>query len=133
MACSLRFAVCYRTSQAGLSRTRGEELSAVWRTREFEYICCGPSGRQYAAFWQVTQEALLFSRKSLNLELSKTDSDRLMQSYSEHLDEQELDGVMVSRFQIRDLKPSQPDTVAKMNILSSLCGDRSMHSLFLIP
>jgi hypothetical protein len=41
--------------------------------------------------------------------------------------------VMLSHFQIRDLKPSQPDTVAKMKILSSLFGDRSMHSLFLIP
>jgi hypothetical protein len=42
-------------------------------------------GRQYAAFWQVTQEALLFSWKSLSLELSKADSDRPMQSYSKHL------------------------------------------------
>jgi 2-haloacid dehalogenase len=62
---------------------RGEEMSALWRTRQFEYTWLRTVGRQYADFWQVTEEALVFSCKSLKLELTKTDSDRLMQSYLE--------------------------------------------------
>ena len=62
---------------------RGEEMSALWRTRQFEYTWLRTAGRQYADFWQVTQEALKFSCSSLKLELSRADTDRLMQSYLE--------------------------------------------------
>jgi 2-haloacid dehalogenase len=62
---------------------RGNEMNALWRTRQFEYTWLRTVGRQYADFWQVTEEALIFSRKSLKLELTKVDSDRLMQSYLE--------------------------------------------------
>jgi 2-haloacid dehalogenase len=60
---------------------RGEEMSALWRTRQFEYTWLRTVGHQYADFWQVTEEALVFSCKSLSLDLTKADSDRLMQSY----------------------------------------------------
>jgi 2-haloacid dehalogenase len=62
---------------------RGEEMGALWRTRQFEYTWLRTVGRQYADFWQVTEEALVFSCKSLKLELTKADRDRLMQSYLE--------------------------------------------------
>jgi 2-haloacid dehalogenase len=62
---------------------RGEEMSALWRTRQFEYTWLRTVGQQYADFWQVTEEALLFSCKSLKLELTGANSDRLMQSYLE--------------------------------------------------
>jgi len=62
---------------------RGEEMSALWRTRQFEYTWLRTVGRKYADFWQVTEEALLFSCKSLKLELTAADSDRLMQGYLE--------------------------------------------------
>jgi 2-haloacid dehalogenase len=61
----------------------GEEMSALWRTRQFEYTWLRTIGRQYVDFWQVTEEALIFSCKSLKLELTKVDQDRLMQSYLE--------------------------------------------------
>ena len=61
----------------------GDEMSALWRTRQFEYTWLRTVGRQYADFWQVTEEALVFSCKSLKLQLTKADSDRLMQSYLE--------------------------------------------------
>src|SRR5580698_11121992 len=61
----------------------GEEMSSLWRTRQFEYTWLRTVGRQYADFWQVTEEALVFSCKSLKLELTRADSDRLMQSYLE--------------------------------------------------
>jgi 2-haloacid dehalogenase len=62
---------------------RGEEINALWRTRQFEYTWLRTLGRQYADFWQVTEEALVFSCKSLKLELTRADSDLLMQSYLE--------------------------------------------------
>jgi 2-haloacid dehalogenase len=62
---------------------RGEEMSALWRTRQFEYTWLRTVGRKYADFWQVTEEALVFSCKSLNLGLTRADSDRLMQGYLE--------------------------------------------------
>jgi len=62
---------------------RGTEMSALWRTRQFEYTWLRTLGRQYADFMQVTEEALAFSCKSLGLELKKADSDRLMQGYLE--------------------------------------------------
>ena len=54
-----------------------------WRTRQFEYTWLRTVGHQYADFWQVTGEALAFSCKSLKLDLTRVDSDRLMQSYLE--------------------------------------------------
>src|SRR5580658_4733233 len=58
-------------------------MSALWRTRQFEYTWLRTVGRQYADFWQVTEEALVFSCKALKLELTRADSDRLMQSFLE--------------------------------------------------
>jgi 2-haloacid dehalogenase len=62
---------------------RGAEVSALWRTRQFEYTWLRTLGRKYVDFWKVTEEALAFSCMSLKLELKKADSDRLMQSYLE--------------------------------------------------
>jgi len=61
----------------------GEAMSALWRTRQFEYTWLRTVGHRYVNFWQVTEEALIFSCKSLKLELTKMDRDRLMQSYLE--------------------------------------------------
>jgi 2-haloacid dehalogenase len=62
---------------------RGEELGTLWRTRQFEYTWLRTMGQQYVDFWEVTEEALVFSCRSLKLQLTKPDSDRLMQSYLE--------------------------------------------------
>ena len=59
----------------------GEALGALWRTRQFEYTWLRTAGQQYADFWQVTEQALLFSCRSLKLELTRSSSDQLMQSY----------------------------------------------------
>jgi 2-haloacid dehalogenase len=62
---------------------RGEELSALWRARQFEYTWLRTTGRQYADFWKVTEEALTFSCRSLKIELTNESRDRLMQTYLE--------------------------------------------------
>lgn len=60
---------------------RGEEVSALWRARQFEYTWLRTLGRRYVDFWQVTEEALVFSCNSLKVQLTKTERERLMQSY----------------------------------------------------
>ena len=62
---------------------RGEEMNALWRKQQFEYTWLRTLGRKYLDFWQVTEQSLIFSCKSLKLELTRADSDRLMQSYLE--------------------------------------------------
>jgi len=62
---------------------KGAELSAAWRTRQFEYTWLRTLGGQYADFWHVTEDALVFAAKSIKLELSPERRDRLMQTYLE--------------------------------------------------
>jgi 2-haloacid dehalogenase len=62
---------------------RGEEISALWRKQQFEYTWLRTLGRKYIDFPRVTEQALTFACMSLKLELTKADSDRLMQSYHE--------------------------------------------------
>lgn len=60
---------------------KGAELSAAWRTRQFEYGWLRTLGGRYEDFWQVTEDALQFATKSLRIELSSEQRDRLMQTY----------------------------------------------------
>lgn len=59
----------------------GAELSNVWRTRQFEYAWLRCLSRNYADFWQVTEEALVFAAKTLKLELSSQNREQLMAGY----------------------------------------------------
>ena len=61
----------------------GEAMSALWRTRQFEYTWLRTVGQRYVDFWQVTEDALVFACRSLKLELNETDRGRLMGSYLE--------------------------------------------------
>jgi 2-haloacid dehalogenase len=62
---------------------KGTEVSAAWRTRQFEYTWLRTLGGQYVDFWHVTEDALMFAAKSMKLELSPQRRDRLMQTYLE--------------------------------------------------
>jgi 2-haloacid dehalogenase len=62
---------------------RGAELADMWRTRQFEYTWLRAMSQRYADFWQVTTDALVFSAKSLRLELSDEKRVRLLQAYLE--------------------------------------------------
>lgn len=61
---------------------KGADLSAAWRTRQFEYQWLRALGGQYADFLRTTEDALIFAAKSLRLELSSETRDALMQEYS---------------------------------------------------
>jgi len=62
---------------------RGAELSNAWRTRQFEYTWLRTIGGRYADFWRVSEEALTFAARSVKVELSGEQRDRLMQTYLE--------------------------------------------------
>jgi 2-haloacid dehalogenase len=61
----------------------GKELSNVWRARQFEYGWLRSLSGRYTNFWRVTEDALLFAARSLQIELSSEQRDRLMQTYLE--------------------------------------------------
>jgi 2-haloacid dehalogenase len=60
---------------------RGKELSNVWRTRQFEYCWLRTLGGQYADFWQITEESLIFAAKMLKIEFSAEQRDALMEAH----------------------------------------------------
>jgi len=62
---------------------RGSELAGMWRTRQFEYSWLRTLGGQYADFWRVTEDALVFAAKAMKVSLSPEQRDRLMQCYLE--------------------------------------------------
>jgi 2-haloacid dehalogenase len=60
---------------------RGAEVSNAWRTRQFEYTWLRTLTGSYANFWQVTGDALTFTAKLLNLDLTQEKHDRLMEAF----------------------------------------------------
>ena len=60
---------------------RGLELGNAWRTRQFEYTWLRTLGGNYADFWQVTEQSLVFAAKMLKIDLSADQRDQLMQTY----------------------------------------------------
>jgi 2-haloacid dehalogenase len=62
---------------------RGDALMNAWRTRQFEYTWLRTLSGSYVDFWQVTQDALVFAADSLDVPLSATNRDALMQTYLE--------------------------------------------------
>jgi len=60
---------------------RGAELTALWRTRQFEYSWLRVAARDYADFWQCTDDALRFAATSLNVQLTAAQRERLMNAY----------------------------------------------------
>jgi 2-haloacid dehalogenase len=59
----------------------GAALSDSWRTRQFEYTWLRSLSRQYADFWQVTEDALVFAAAALRLDLDPSARQRLMNGY----------------------------------------------------
>lgn len=62
---------------------QGAELSAVWRSRQFEYTWLRVASRQYEEFWKVTEDALVFAAKAQKVELTPEKRRRLMDTFLE--------------------------------------------------
>jgi len=61
----------------------GAELGNAWRTRQFEYAWLRTLTGDYADFWHVTEDALVFAAKLMNLNLTSEKRDQLMRAFLE--------------------------------------------------
>ena len=59
----------------------GKQLAEVWRKKQLEYSWLRSLMGRYRDFWAVTEDALLYCAKSLNLEITARERARLMDSY----------------------------------------------------
>lgn len=60
---------------------KGEELTAAWRTRQFEYCWLRTLNRTYVDFWQVTEQALIFTFKAAKVDLPTKTRAELMDAF----------------------------------------------------
>lgn len=60
---------------------KGAELSGVWRIRQFEYTWLRALSGQYADFWRVTEDALVYAAAAARLELTPENREQLMRAY----------------------------------------------------
>src|SRR5215212_10116894 len=60
---------------------KGAELSAAWRTRQFEYTWLRTLTGRYADLWSVTQDALVYAAKLVKVDLEAAKRDRLMDAF----------------------------------------------------
>jgi 2-haloacid dehalogenase len=62
---------------------RGSEFMSEWRTRQFEYTWLRVAAKQYADFWQVTKDAMVYAAARVNVRLSAEQREQLMNTYLE--------------------------------------------------
>ncbi|WP_151633852.1 haloacid dehalogenase type II [Noviherbaspirillum aerium] len=65
-----------------LFRGKGEALANLWRAKQIEYTQLRTLCSMYKPFWEVTQDALLFSCKKLELDLTLDAQHALMSQYA---------------------------------------------------
>ncbi|WP_437757343.1 haloacid dehalogenase type II [Sorangium sp. So ce1389] len=66
-----------------LSPGKGALLSDAWRARQFEYTWLRVVSGEYADFWRVTGDALVFAERLLKLDLGEAKRSRLLGAYLE--------------------------------------------------
>lgn len=59
----------------------GERLCIIWRDKQIEYSRLTSMSGRYQPFWQLTQAALRYAAQRLNLTLSESAMNGLMQEY----------------------------------------------------
>lgn len=62
--------------------THGKALSKLWRDKQIEYTRLRTMSNMYKPFWELTEDALVFSCKELGLNCSSDDKNALMNQYS---------------------------------------------------
>jgi 2-haloacid dehalogenase len=60
---------------------RGAELISTWRTRQFEYQWLRALSRNYADFWTVTEDSLVYACAALGLHPTANEHEKLMQAH----------------------------------------------------
>jgi 2-haloacid dehalogenase len=60
---------------------KGRELSATWLTKQFEYCWLRTLDGTYVDFWQVTEQALVFTLRAARIDLKPEVQTRLMDAW----------------------------------------------------
>ena len=60
---------------------RGDEISQIWRQKQLEYSWLQTLMGQYKQFWNITEDALCYALKSLELFYNEDNIKSLMDSY----------------------------------------------------
>lgn len=60
---------------------KGPALSQLWRSKQLEYTWLRSLMGRYEDFWRVTESALIFACRSLNLACPPTTREKLMSAY----------------------------------------------------
>ncbi len=61
---------------------KGSALAELWRDRQIEYTRLRTLSNTYKPFWEVTQDALVFSCRKLGLELTLDAQNQIMGQYA---------------------------------------------------
>ena len=64
-----------------LFQEKGIDLSAIWKSKQFEYSWLRAVGGQYRDFWTVTEDALVFAAKRSGVTLTAINRKRLMDQF----------------------------------------------------
>ena len=60
----------------------GKALSKLWRDKQIEYTRLRTMSNMYKPFWELTEDALVFSCKELGLNCTTDEKNSLMSQYS---------------------------------------------------
>jgi 2-haloacid dehalogenase len=61
---------------------QGKALTVLWRQKQIEYTRIRSMSSQFRTFWDVTRDALIFAARSLQLEMSDSQRQHLMNQYA---------------------------------------------------
>jgi len=60
---------------------KGVEFTKIWRSKQFDYCFLQSMTKSYTDFYKVTEDALIYTAKALNLALPDETRNRLMNAY----------------------------------------------------
>jgi 2-haloacid dehalogenase len=107
---------------------QGEALSQLWRGKQLEYTWLRAMSDRYVDFWRVTEDALRYAAKRLDLDLTDTARSRLMDQYLRLLTFPEVGDVL------RQLKAAGHGLAILSNgsaeMLAALCRNADLDGLF---
>lgn len=61
---------------------QGKDLTILWRQKQIEYTRIRSMSSQFRTFWEVTRDALIFAARSLQLEMTDSQRQHLMNQYA---------------------------------------------------
>lgn len=62
--------------------SQGKALTVLWRQKQIEYTRIRTMSGQFKTFWEVTRDALVFAARALNLPMSDSQRQHLMNQYA---------------------------------------------------